>query len=290
VPHIFYQNMQNFGGGTLDRNNEFEFFMGAFPTFLPIDNQGQPGRFAVAAFSEVLNANAALITLPDIVRGLFDNNPIGFVEIFIGTTGGGRDEYIAIAWDTALLQVEHAGSVLRDSFWGAWEAIPANGLPQLIGRPDGFRLAADQRGMAYIAARDMMNQPRIFAFSHNQYAVGDITALRAGFSQSVPRIIAALNDQDYGYHNGQFAPNLKFFIGADFNTAPIERTSPHESRSLLTPVAAHQNGALINTTNSNPYDYWYVSDGNIDPDRCAVWTETRVPRMSDHAGISLYYE
>ena|SRR5215472_6137114 len=87
------------------------------------------------------------------------------------------------------------------------------------------------------------------------------------------------------------AGNLEIFIGGDFNTHPLEREpdNPYPARRIVAPLAAVDQGNWINTTNVNPYDYWYISDGLLVADRCRVWADTRMPGLSDHAGISLEY-
>jgi hypothetical protein len=294
VPHIFYLNMQNLGGAAEHRNHFFALAMLRVRNDLmdPVRNGNLRPRFAVAAFAEVLNARAAPVVLPWIAWGLFNPNPTGFVETFIGETAFHRREYIGIAWDNNLLNVEHAGLVLPDGRnAGRWvaEDTPANQipLPPVIEPLDGD-WDLDQRGMAYIAARDRVNQgqPRIFAFAHNQLAVGNIVALLAGLNEIERRIRGAIGG-DYR--------NAAFFIGADWNVPPME-LADREHRGDLRPLAAEENGAWINTTNVNPFDWWYVSDGDIDPARCRVWPQTRAPNPrppgwpgSDHAGISLFY-
>ncbi|HEX7051932.1 MAG TPA: endonuclease/exonuclease/phosphatase family protein [Longimicrobiales bacterium] len=79
----------------------------------------------------------------------------------------------------------------------------------------------------------------------------------------------------------------EIIIGGDFNVPPRDTTTARAASSMLREHSASDRSGLINTTNSNPYDYFLVSDPRVLPGCVEVYKYTR--DGSDHAATALDY-
>jgi endonuclease/exonuclease/phosphatase family metal-dependent hydrolase len=277
MPLLFHQNMQNYGGNSAPRNVVFAGGFGAI-------NGATGAVYMAAGFTELLNAGVGLHAALPALAQVLDAGLTSFVVIEVGTTVFGRREFIGIAWDPWVLNVQHAGQVFRDAVSKEWEAnnvaagaIPAN---QTIPLPANLGYGADTRGPAYIAALRGVN-PVVIGFMHNMYNLGDKSAAFTHLGGMMDKVRIAIG-------GGYAAATV--VVGGDFNLAPRAPKRPRGAALTLATRAARVGGgvagAFVNTTLVNPYDYWCVSGGGDDTN-AAVYVQTRVAGGSDHAGVTL---
>ena len=164
----FHQNMLRFNGGNVERNNAFIKQMGKINKKFPTDPVGAAG------YTEIVNDKPGVHqNLPAIAQAL-DAGLTNYLIIAVGITGAAKDpEYIGIAWDPRLLEVEHAGQVVALAKY-EWFAnnTEEKKFPKdrTLALPSDTPLIVDQRGLAYIACRRVMNKkPFLIGFVHNMY-------------------------------------------------------------------------------------------------------------------------
>jgi hypothetical protein len=275
---IFHQNMRTFSGGA--RTAAYQLAM--------LTIRGVTGaNYWAAGFTEIMSNSANLrLNLAAIAQTL-DPGLTDQIVIEIGLTAVGRKrEFIGIAWDDGNgITVEHAGQVLRDSMWMAWTAFNrprGAGLPAVINMPPGVMLAADLRGLAYIAGYRGADR-YILAFMHNMYQLLPPTM---GF-----RSLYAMANQIRVAIGGAYA-GAEVIIGGDFNLRPnaarrAMRGNPrlYTCATLVAPPPAP--AVYVNTTASNPYDFFVVSNNALDDGDVDMYAFTRALGMSDHAGVVL---
>lgn len=273
---IFHQNMRDYGGGSIIRNNAYDIALTAI-------NAATGANYWVAGFTEITNAGTSRAALTARATVL-DPGLTRLIVLNVGTMAvSGRSEYLGIAWDPAYITVQHAGQVMKHAVTRTWNAYdntaPFGGFanPQVIGRPAVGALTADSRGLAYIAALRGAT-PYIFAFMHNMYMEGDKTGAYNNLNNMAALIRAAVG--------GAYAA-AEVIIGGDFNLAPRNPKRPRGAALNLTARAARAGGDWANTTAANPYDFWVVSNAGLANAACAVRANTRVAHCSDHAAITL---
>jgi hypothetical protein len=291
MPLLFHQNMRVFGGATPARNLVFQNRLLAIraAALQPI---------IVAGFTEVMNSGPALRTVMTVLGSSLDPAITRVAVVTVGVTAvGGQREFIAIAWNPTALTVDHIGQVLWNSATRSWvchnqvmtaaDDAAAAGIPTTltIGLPALADLGADSRGLAYIAARKPMGGAYIIAFMHNMFMLGN----RSGAFASLPKMLQATRAAlvaDPRYNLAAGTPTM--IVGGDFNLRPRDSSVRGLARGYGR--AARIGGpasAWVRTTNRNPYDFWVVSDVNIVDAQVAVHAQTRVPRGSDHAAITV---
>jgi hypothetical protein len=281
LPFIFHQNMRDFGGAAAKRNVFFNMNLGFVGASVMLH-----APFVAAGFTEITNAGASratLTALAAVLSGAMTN----VLVIVVGTMAlSKKPEYIGIAWDPGVITVHHAGHALYDVYNGRWQAFNytdgalANALAnQRILFPNNnilLALRADTRGIAYIAGT-VGGNPKIIAFMHNMYAIGDPTG---GFN-NVPTMAERARQSAGGIYAG-----AQIIVGGDFNIRPRNPKRPRGNQLAL--LARWAGNPPTNTTNANPYDFWLVSNGVIAHANASVYPATRfTPGGSDHAGIGL---
>jgi hypothetical protein len=303
MTNFFHQNLLNFTGTNTDKNaalaRSFEWI------------NRNCGMFMAAGFTEILNNGNAVDPMAALATTL-DPDLTRMVVIEIGTTAAAkfpRTEYIAIAWDPDTLRIRGGGCVYREQggYRTDWTTtyIASTDLGtdghRKITQPDATGgdnnamqiQARDTRGLAYIVA-DWSRETYVIGFVHNMYGVGDRTNLRANLGSIADKAI-----KDAGL------TSANVIIGGDFNVLPPTLSSQGGRKSprgykLVTCAALDQNGNYVNTTNSNPYDYWMVSETlakelGLDNDSVSVLAQARRGRLrsqdifSDHAPILLEF-
>lgn len=306
MPFIFHQNMEDYGGGTamakpphqhLTRNQRFVIDFTAI--------QAQVGQnFLVAGFTELLNNNAAATGIVALAAAL-DPNLTRCVVIGVGiTVTGMRDEHIAIAWNPNLLTVRNAGQVIFNAMLRRWEChntarTATNPLPATLPMPDvtigrkrapGGTEAADSRGVAYISGT-YNNAERVFAFMHNMYEMGD----RSSSFSSLDAMMVELHSTIRPASN---LPDYRDYIGGDFNVPPRNPTTKRGGE-LEWVAAMNPDGYPIDTTRSNPYDFWLTNSGayqtgpaprpRIMSKHADYYYQTLDSNASDHCAVSLRF-
>lgn len=277
MPRIFHQNMRTYGGGSAVRNGVFAAGFAAIRAATP------PGGYLAAGFTEVLNPEAPLRAELSVLAGILDPHLIGFVVIEVGTTAvGGAREFIGIAWNPAVLNVQHAGQLLWDSTSKNWKAknVAAADVADLtVNLPAKVNYGADRRGPAYIAALSAAG-PVVIGFMHNMYSLGDRSSAFTNLGEMMNKARKAIG--------GAYAA-APVVVGGDFNVRPRDLKLPRGEELTLETRAARVGGGVagdyVNTTLANPYDFWCVSGGGTDAN-AEVRIQTRVEHGSDHAGIS----
>lgn len=275
---IFHQNMFNFGGRSDVRN-------AAYTASLNAIGAATGPSYIVAGFTEVLNSDPVLrVTIANLAQTL-DPGLTGLVVIEVGTTAVGvRREYIAITWNPEYVTVQHAGQVLWNAAAQTWQAhntAAAEVVDNRIPLPAGPPLGADTRGLAYIAAT-YAGANFLFGFMHNMYHMGNKSSAFTNLGTMADNARQAIGG-DY--------TRAEVIIGGDFNVSPRVPKRPRGAALALQSRAARAGGAYVNTTNSNPYDFWVVSNFAVTDAHVAVHPQTRsghmVNHVSDHAGITV---
>jgi hypothetical protein len=272
---LFHQNMRVYGGNSVARNQTFDTAFAAIQASTGAD-------YVVAGFTEIDNNEGGQQFA---VRALsLDQGLTSWVLIEVGITAiGGRAEYLGIAWDPNYVTAQHAGVVVYNAVARRWECHNQQGTPPppLIVLPD-FRIMAgkrrhesndaDSRGLAYIAGT-AFGANCIFAFMHNMLNLGERT-----MAFSVLNDMRTAVDQAVGFAASEA------YVGGDFNLRPRDP----RNGGLLEHAAARNlaNTRYLNTTNSNPYDFWLTDQGLTNAD-AAVRYPTLNQGASDHAGITL---
>jgi hypothetical protein len=261
---VFHQNMRTFNGITPDRVAKFA---SSFNSIGYRANQ----RVVVAGFTELLkcddNMNSIILCLASQLHWELTN----VAAFAVGRTIGSM-EYAAISWNPAMFKPDCVGGMfLCQKVWtcvlgdpGTELAIPADA-------------DVDTRGLVFLAAKQG-GKAYVYGFMHNMYAVGD----RSGAFQNLENMhlkIAAFLQSKKGYPS-----DIEFYIGGDFNVSPHK---PRSKGELECHAATTSSGAFLNTTNSNPYDFFLSNNGQITSDNVQVWASSRQDRASDHAGISM---
>jgi hypothetical protein len=271
---IFHQNMRNYGGGAPGRNVAYNGALGAI-------NAITGALYWVAGFTEITNTVGSVAAL--LARAaVLDAGLTRIVVIEVGTTALGTREFIGIAWDNANFTVAHGGSVVKFAMNQNWvphnvaNAALGTGGNQTIALPGAGGLAADTRGLAYIAGTNAGN-PYLIGFLHNMYALGNKTEMY--------QRIGGIADNARAAIGGVYA-GAEVIIGGDFNVAPAPARKRPRGFTLDTVIASAM-GAPINTTLANPYDYWKVSNPALNNGDASVYVQTRVALCSDHAAIVL---
>lgn len=272
---IFHQNMRVFGGGSAPRNAAFNIAFGAI--------NGVLGNVLIAAgFTEISNPNAPLRGQLLTLSGQLDAGLTSLTVAEVGTSALGLTEYLGMSWDPAVFNVQHGGQCVYNNLARAWQAniVPA-ALPNVIPAPGGAFLAADQRGPAFLAGI-FGGAPLIVMFMHNMYGLGDRTR---GFD-GMPSCGSAIRLGIGGAYAGALV-----IAGGDYNIAPRFAGRKRGRDGTLIGMnyrAAKLGGVPINTTATNPYDFWLASDVTNIPEAWArVLPQSRVAPASDHAGIAL---
>ena len=276
---IFHQNMRVYGGGAPGRNAAYNVALAAI-------NLATGANYWAAGFTEITNNAASVLAL--LARAaVLDPGLTRIVVIEVGTTALGTREFLGIAWDPGSINVQHGGSVIKNSITMDWDAHNvANGALGTAGNRTiglgGGPLAADTRGLAYIAGLQIATgNAFLFGFLHNMYALGNKTEMY--------QRLGTIADNAREAAGGAYA-GAEVIIGGDFNLEPHEERANKRHRgplTLSTCIALDGFGNYINTTAVNPYDYWRVSNGALTDAEAAVHLQTRVPLASDHAAIVL---
>lgn len=275
MARIFHLNMRQFGSGNVNRINGFA------QAFADIQRAGLPD-FIVAGFTEVRASNLGFRWVLSGLAQQLDPGLTGLLVIDVGTTALGTREYIGIAWDPVFVTMQHAGCVIWNSMRRAWQAynVPAAAMVNhRIRLPAGLPLGADTRGLAYIAAT-YRGRNFLFGFMHNMYRLGSRYVVYTSLPTMAERARQAIG-APYG--------NAEVIIGGDFNLRPRPPITPRGAALVLHERAAMSRRGYVNTTATNPYDFWVVSDPNIGHQFVSVHRRTRSPLLSDHAAITLYY-
>jgi hypothetical protein len=283
---IFHQNMRVYGGGAPARN-------AAFTVGLTAINAVTGPTYAAAGFTEIINAGAGIHQQLNALSQTLDPGLNRLLVIEVGTTVSGNREYIGISWDPAVLPVQHAGRVLRNPVnknWVAYNAPVAAGAgapgagavaANTLELPGGVALAADQRGIAYIAGT-YGGTEYLIAFMHNMYGVGDRTT---GFAN-----LGIMADRARRAIGGAYA-NAEVVVGGDFNVPPRaywrRRRQPVDLENLAARVGGGVAGAYVLTTAVHTYDFWASALFGRNDTHAAVHTQTRTFLASDHAAITL---
>lgn len=272
---LLHQNMLNYGGsdraGGGFRNALYN--LGFYYIGIATGH-----NYWAAGFTEIRNAATATNFLDR--AAYLDPGLTDGILIECGTSLGGRAEYVAIAWDPTVFTVEHYGRVLRQSFarGGSWaifdEAVGGGVVPGVLYKPDIAYLAAQLRGVAYIAGVDGAGDRHVFGFQHNIFTDGDRSTGFSALEQTLK-----LTRQLAGYGNALV------YIGGDFNVSPHDPGTA--TRGGLTYVAARNAMGVIRTTAANAYDFWVTNDDNVTDADAGVRESLRNLRVSDHAAITL---
>jgi len=272
MPLIFHQNMRVYGGGSAARN---AVFTNAFTAI----NAVTGANYWVAGFTEITNPNAPLRAQLSGLAQVLDGGLTGFVVIEAGTSALGLREYIGLAWDPTYVTVQHVGQVLWNSFnrrWVAFDRVPP--APNATVRmPAGQGLGADTRGLAYIGAL-VGGAPYLFGFMHNVFTLGDRSNAFGNLSTIADNARIAA---------GGAYTAAEVILGGDFNVQPPAQNRRRPRGLPLYARAALVGGVPVPTTNTNPYDFWMVSDHLLPANRAQVYPQSRVPLGSDHAAVAL---
>lgn len=290
MAYLFHQNMRVYGGGSPERNGLFDL---AFN-----DIRAATGHdFDVAGFTEIVNWGTALGALQArshlLTPGLTE-----VVLIHVGTPAvSGKPEFIGIAWNPERLNVQFIGQTAYDSMsrrYLTWPyripaPVPANF--RVIGLPSNEPyLRADSRGLAYLAAI-VDGRPYIIAFMHNVFTIGNLSDEFTGIRRAAACIFDTVGRQP----DGDAYAHASVLIGGDFNVLPHDLGRNAGDGTLFVRAARDANNALINTTVTNPIDFWLVSNPEEIPDNpppnnfAYVYRQTIFFEASDHAGIGLRY-
>jgi hypothetical protein len=272
MPMLFHQNMRTFGGHSAIRNALYGVCFGQVAAVLPV---GVP--VAVAGFTEITNASVGLQAQMAVLAQTLDAGINNLLVMQVGTSALGITEYIVVAWSNAQIAVAAAGQVTYDNLARTWtpNAVAAPFANAYIPAPHMDYGALDSRGPAWVAGT-IGGVAGIFMFMHNMYSLGDRSGGLVGL-----RMCAAMVRKALG---GAYAA-APVLIGGDFNAAPHDMDT---GRGVgLYARAAMAMGVPINTTASNPYDYWLVTNPAVVAANAHVFAQTRVPNASDHSGIGL---
>lgn len=281
--YVFHLNMQNFGGGTIARND-------AFDTALAAIGAATNPYYVVAGFTEIRNCRAAPTALGDIVTQL-DAGLTTTCVIWCGVAAKARasdpdrHEYAAISWDRRFLAVDRVGHTYNSL--DKWEersiAGPAEGT-HVLPAPSGI-VTADKRGMVFVAGKQG-GVARIFGFLHDMYTVNERGLLIAVIGPFIKAIRASLKEDGIAGYD-----DCRVHVGGDFNVEPRNPSKRYGLKAL----GARAGGAgnpYRKTTVAHAYDFWMVrSDSPLTDASCFVHTQARKDTggPSDHAAIRLSY-
>jgi hypothetical protein len=269
---IFHQNMRDFGGNSNARNILFSNRFDQINTALG-------NLFIAAGLTELMNTGAGLHhNLPIIVQAL-DPGLTNFVVIEVGTTAFGRREFIAIATKPANFPITDAGHVLYDSMnntWAIFNTPVGNIVANRINLPATVNLAADNRGVAYVAGAYNGNN-YLLGFMHNMNKLRPPTL---GFD-ALGRMANLMRNNVPGYGGA------RVIIGGDFNLAP--RDPANRGVRLYGRCCRNVFGLPVFTTVANPLDFFVVSHAGTTDANVNTCAQTLiVPGGSDHCGITLF--
>jgi hypothetical protein len=264
--------MRNYGGGSPWKD---ALFAANFATISGITTQ----IYAVAGFTEVRN-NMAGQNFANRALNL-DAGLTSWILYQVGITAVGRQaEYLGIAWDPNEVVAQHAGVVVYNAMLPGWQCYNNAGAPPpplwvLPTGAAGAYIAADSRGLAYIAGVANGGANCIFAFMHNMYNLGNRTGAFNNLNTMITTIAAAI---------GWVAP-YQAYVGGDFNIPPRDPTpggNLHHAAAVNTAGTAYRK-----TTYANAYDFWLSNQG-LPHARATVWKQTRNSGASDHSGIKFW--
>ncbi len=298
MPHILHHNLQNYTGRNGARTAEF--------TEAYDHIQASWGRhFIVAGFTEVLreDANANLAGLANALDPRLRRLVLIEVGQNVGGQRRGRTEYIGIAWDPGdaddpRVSVDYAGIVMPGGFGiHYWEP----NLRELAEQPAEIieigltATAVDFRGLSYIGGT-YAGRPYLFGFMHNVFTTGNrsVNYTTVVAMADSARSAMAEADRRRGVQDHRRYLNAEIIIGGDFNVDPRNPTTVRGDRLMLYERHAEDRFGPINTTRSNPYDFFLVSNADVLPNSVDVYRFTRrgeseTGAASDHAATSLDY-
>lgn len=287
MPLVFHQNMRVYGGNSAIREGWY------VPAFIAVGAVTPVGQsYWVAGFTEVMNAGATLRGNLGLHASLIDPALTNLFIIEVGITSVGMQrEFIGIAYDPLSLNVQHVGQVLWNPVnrrWAGYDTNPGFIINQTMLLPPGAPLAADTRGLAYVAGLEVATgNPFAFGFMHNMLNIGDKTSAFSSLGGMCARMVVAMNDGNYPLATTQF------YIGGDFNLRP--RNPTQRGGKALSAKARRVGGAVappaayVNTTVANPYDFWVVSDATRTDAHVAILPQTLAANCSDHMGVRLRF-
>lgn len=269
MPYLFHQNLDKFGGAGDPSKIKL------LTSVLTSTRMGLGSKIMAAGFTEITNARSSLSQLPKLFGALVLQP---YVIAAVGNTAiANKDEFISIAWNPDFLTVSSVGLVQGKSGGGfRFDEINYNPRQITYDFPPGT--LTDSRGLLYVAGTDQYRQNCVIGFMHNVYSVGNISLFPSNLG-IITKYLASI-------HN-----NAKVMLGGDFNVPPsgIINSYGHSCTAL------DGAGQYLNTTLSNPYDWWYVdnaspiSDINASLGKAIVDTTYGPMKMfpSDHYPILL---
>ena len=291
---LFHQNMQKFGGDNTRRNLAFTAAFEKIKertVFTGYD-------FVSAGFTEIMNNKSSIPALASLAPSLSRNlSKVVVIEVGESLVGKSK-EYIGIAWNTKRFDIQFAGQVIKNNVNNKWLThyidMSGSAPPKSIDIPSGnTQQPADSRGPAFIAGYAKTSKTYvIYMYMHNMYATGDRIEGFRSTPTMAESVRSTLPSSVASYAN---AP---IYIGGDFNLPPENpSTYKHRDKCPLQFCAAKKHKEFINTTNTNPYDYWLTNNTLISCANAEVIDETKKVlttakghhsvRPSDHAAIIL---
>ena len=244
----FHQNLQNFGGG--GDQSKIDLLIAT----LTHTRERFTNPIVVGGFTEITNGRTSLTQLPNLYAALKLDS---MVVASVGTTAlSSKSEYISIGWNSNLLLTVKTVGLIRAKSNGkfqndtlAYDDGETSYIFPIL--PQGI---TDSRGILYIVGQDASKQNWVFGFMHNVYTVGNISLFPANLGKLASSLSATFN--------------AKVILGGDFNVFPVGVSDRYGGRSC---TASTEDGtAYWNTTLSNPYDWWYVSDSSNASNKDAI--------------------
>ena len=204
--------------------------------------------------------------------------------VAVGTTAVGvQTEFVGIAWNPLMLQVEYVGQAVQvDGVWQAYLTRYANGVvPPRVAFPAGVPLrTADSRGLAFVAGM-AGGAPYLIGFMHNMLNLGNRTGAYDNIPTMTTRACQAMG--------GAYA-NARIIVGGDFNLLPRNPGTARSRGAMYFVAAEDDDGTYANTTVANAYDFWLVNFGQLTSDDVDILDQAFGDGgRSDHAGISLNF-
>jgi hypothetical protein len=285
--YILHQNMRVYGGGSLARNDAYFFALHDIPADI-WELTIAVGLTEITSNKDGVCRESVRVNLPDLVTSV-NRSLKDYAFVACGTTSGGdkggvgTTEYVGLFWNRSFLDVAYVGRTLQEASGQAahWNcelmAYPGKGITMPLPKAGDVGYKADSRGLAFIVGAGKSGKSHfdfVIAFMHNQYGKGDKSGGVISLDSQVKTIEEKLKEKKI------FLKDPNIYIGGDFNVKPTS------SARTLNMAAASTATGFINTTNSNPYDY-FLSNQNISNDDVQVHAATRIAKVSDHAGVSL---
>jgi hypothetical protein len=283
---LFHQNMYNFGGANLARNQHYASVFRNLCFTLP-----PTVSIKVAGFTEITNNITSVPALSNLADNLMGANST-YVIACGRTAGAVNPEFIgiSIAIDTPVIAI---GRIFLTLNGGSGVTLKHDPAPVLPLRPEWSNnipeeATIDFRGVVYVVVTIDGNNV-VVGFLHNLYT---FEIQRFLVRSKISKMIKELRE----YYQRITNRNVYVYIGGDFNLSPQRVGNIREGYSY--PYYSYR----PTTNGGNLYDYWYSHPINFFPQgmvpRAGDYSLTRVvisPRvngassynLSDHSAITL---